>query len=45
MDPLRNQTFFSLAELNAAPKEAVPAINDRAFQKKEGTAGQASSLA
>ena len=34
---LRNQQFFSLAELNAAIKEKLLAFNCKPFQKKEGS--------
>jgi len=34
---LRNRVFFSLAELNEAISEKVEEINDRPFQKKEGS--------
>lgn len=34
---LRNAKFFSLAELNAAIREVVAAINAQAFQKREGS--------
>lgn len=35
--PLRNRVFFSIVELNAALRETVSVINDRAFQKREGS--------
>lgn len=35
--PLRNQTFFSLTELRQAIKPLWEALNDRPFQKIEGT--------
>jgi transposase len=34
--PLRNHTFFSLAELNRELARRVAALNDRAFQKMDG---------
>ena len=34
---LRNEQFFSLAELNAAIKEKLEQFNTNAFQKKEGS--------
>lgn len=34
---LRNQKFFSLAELNKAIKEKLQAFNSKPFQKKEGS--------
>lgn len=34
---LRNQTFFSLAELNGAISEKLAAFNERPFQKKPGS--------
>ena len=34
---LRNEQFFSLAELNAAIKEKLRAFNANSFQKKEGS--------
>lgn len=34
---LRNQRFFSLAELNSMIKEKLTAFNSRPFQKKEGS--------
>lgn len=34
---LRHQTFFSLAELNAAIRSLVDALNARPFQKREGS--------
>ena len=34
---LRNQRFFSLAELNEAIREKLKAFNSRPFQKKEGS--------
>jgi hypothetical protein len=34
---LRHQTFFSLAELNAAIRTLVDALNARPFQKREGS--------
>lgn len=34
---LRNQTFFSLAELNAAIMQKLRGYNERPFQKKEGS--------
>ena len=34
---LRNRVFFSLAELNEAIAERIEEINDRPFQKKEGS--------
>lgn len=34
---LRNEQFFSLAELNAAMKEKLAAYNSRKFEKKEGS--------
>lgn len=34
---LRNEQFFSLAELNQAIKEKLKAFNARTFQKKEGS--------
>jgi transposase len=35
--PLRDRTFFSLAELNQALKEPLQRYNERAFQKLEGS--------
>ena len=35
--PLRNRTFFSLAELNAALRELTRKLNDRPFQKIDGS--------
>ena len=35
--PLRKRTFFSVAELNEAMKPLVQALNDRPFQKREGS--------
>ena len=35
--PLRNHTFFSLAELNGEIRRLLDALNDRPFQKLEGT--------
>jgi transposase len=35
--PLRNHTFFSLAELNRALAERLELLNDRPFQKLEGS--------
>jgi transposase len=35
--PLRNHTFFSLAELNREIRRLLDALNDRPFQKLEGT--------
>jgi len=35
--PLRDRTFFSLAELNAAIAQGVAALNARPFSKREGT--------
>jgi transposase len=35
--PLRNHTFFSLAELNTEIARLLDALNDRPFQKLEGT--------
>ena len=35
--PLRNHTFFSLAELNREIRRLLDALNDRGFQKLEGT--------
>jgi len=35
--PLRNHTFFSLAELNAEIARLLDALNNRPFQKLEGT--------
>jgi len=35
--PLRNHTFFSLAELNAEIARLLEALNDRPFQKLDGT--------
>lgn len=35
--PLRNQTFFSLAELNTAIHQRVDALNDKPFQKLPGS--------
>ena len=35
--PLRNHTFFSLAELNHEISRLLKALNDRPFQKLEGT--------
>ena len=35
--PLRNQTFLSLAELNAAIRERNVALNDKPFQKLSGS--------
>jgi len=35
--PLRNHTFFSLAELNREIKQLLQQLNDRPFQKLEGT--------
>jgi len=37
MAPLRNRTFFSLAELNRALRERLEAYNNRPFQKLEGS--------
>jgi transposase len=37
MAPLRNHTFFSLAELNNALRQQLDAYNSRAFQKLEGS--------
>jgi transposase len=37
MAPLRNRTFFSLAELNEALRERLEAYNNRPFQKLEGS--------
>jgi len=37
MAPLRNRTFFSLAELNRALREQLEAYNNRPFQKLEGS--------
>jgi transposase len=34
---LRHQTFFSLAELNVAIRVLVDSLNDRPFQKREGS--------
>ena len=34
---LRDEQFFSLAELNKAIQEKLKAYNDRKFQKKEGS--------
>lgn len=34
---LRNEQFFSLAELNSAIKEKLEALNTQLFQKKEGS--------
>lgn len=34
---LRNEQFFSLAELNRAIKEKLDGFNKRLFQKKEGS--------
>lgn len=34
---LRNEQFFSLAELNRAIREKLKAFNARLFQKKEGS--------
>jgi transposase len=38
---LRNRSFFSLAELNAAIAELVEALNDRPFKKLEGSRSSA----
>jgi transposase len=38
--PLRNQIFTSLAELNAAIRERLEILNNRPFQKLEGTRRQ-----
>ncbi len=38
--PLRNQTFFSLAELNRALAQRLDALNARPFQKLEGNRRQ-----
>ncbi|MFV2008096.1 MAG: IS21 family transposase [Longimicrobiales bacterium] len=35
--PLRNHTFFSLAELNREIRRLLDALNDRPFQKLDGT--------
>lgn len=35
--PLRNHTFFSLAELNREIRRLLDVLNDRPFQKLEGT--------
>ena len=35
--PLRNQQFFSLAELNRAIRNQLDIVNGQAFQKKEGS--------
>lgn len=35
--PLRNRTFFDLAELNSAIRERLSEINNRPFQKLEGS--------
>ena len=35
--PLRNHTFFSLAELNREVRRLLDALNDRPFQKLEGS--------
>lgn len=35
--PLRNRTFFSLAEINEAIGDLARALNDRPFQKLEGS--------
>ena len=35
--PLRNHTFFSLADLNGEIRRLLDALNDRPFQKLEGT--------
>ena len=37
MAPLRNRTFFNLAELNKALREQLEAYNHRPFQKLEGS--------
>ena len=37
MAPLRNRTFLSPKELNGALAEKVDAINERPFQKREGS--------
>lgn len=37
MAPLRNRTFFSLAELNRALREQLEAYNNRPFQKLDGS--------
>ena len=37
MAPLRDRTFTSLAELNAALREGIDAINAAPFQKREGS--------
>ncbi len=37
MAPLRNRTFFSLAELNQALREQLETYNHRPFQKLEGS--------
>ena len=34
---LRNEQFFSLAELNQVIREKLKAFNARTFQKKEGS--------
>lgn len=35
--PLRNRSFFSLQEMNAALSDRVDLINERPFQKREGS--------
>lgn len=35
--PLRARVFFSLADLNEALQEKISELNDRAFQKREGS--------
>jgi transposase len=35
--PLRNRTFFSLAEVNAAYRTRLTALNEKPFQKMEGS--------
>ena len=37
MAPLRNQTFFSLGELRQAIRPLLAALNERPFQKTEGS--------
>ena len=37
LGPLRNQTFFSLAEVNQAIREGVKYLNNRTFQKLDDT--------
>jgi transposase len=37
MAPLRNRIFFNINELNQALKEYLEKLNNRPFQKMEGT--------